>query len=198
MFRKNLYIKDNLSPYKISRTKIDLFFDCHRCFYIDQRLGIKRPHGAALVINNNIVNKFKKNLDILRKTQTIIPETTALIPEIGLKPLMHDKINLWINTFTGIQSFHKKTNIKITANIDDVWKSDTECYPVIIKSISRPDEDVEGSVWPGYTRQLSLYSYLLKHNGLQTGDSGIIVMINTSNDKNYSRLEFKYFLYKKL
>ena len=67
MFRKNLYIKDNLSPYKISRTKIDLFFDCHRCFYIDQRLGIKRPHGAALVINNNIVNKFKKNLDIFEK-----------------------------------------------------------------------------------------------------------------------------------
>ena len=113
MFRKNLYIKDNLSPYKISRTKIDLFFDCHRCFYIDQRLGIKRPHGAALVINNNIVNKFKKNLDILRKTQTIIPETTALIPEIGLKPLMHDKINLWINTFTGIQSFLKKLISKL-------------------------------------------------------------------------------------
>ena len=71
MFRKNIYVKNNLSPFKISRTKIDLYFDCKRCFYIDQKYGIKRPHGAALVINNHIVNKFKKNLEILRNTKTM-------------------------------------------------------------------------------------------------------------------------------
>ena len=136
MFRKNIYVKNNLSPFKISRTKIDLFFDCKRCFYVDQKYGIKRPHGAALVINNYIVNKFKKNLDILRNTKTIIPET-SLISQAGFKALNHEKIYQWTDPFKGITSLHKKSNMIINANIDDIWTDDKKCYPVILKSISR-------------------------------------------------------------
>ena len=59
MWKKNLYIKNNITPFGISRSKIDLIFDCKRCFYLDQKFGIKRPHGTSLVINNFIVNNFK-------------------------------------------------------------------------------------------------------------------------------------------
>ena len=196
MFRKNIYVKNNLSPFKISRTKIDLFFDCKRCFYIDQKYGIKRPHGAALVINNHIVNKFKKNLEVLRNTQTTIPETT-LISKNGFTALNHEKINQWTDPFRGIRSLHKKTNILISANIDDVWTDDGRCYPVILKSISRNSKDIEDSIWSGYTRQLSLYGYLLQNNNLQIGNFGIIAMINTEDDLDYSSLNFKFYLFKK-
>ena len=166
MFRKNIYVKNNLSPFKISRTKIDLYFDCKRCFYIDQKYGIKRPHGAALVINNHIVNKFKKNLEILRNTKTIIPETT-LISESGFTALDHPRVSHWTDPFKGIESFHKTTNMTVNASIDDIWTDDEKCYPVIIKSISRESKDVENSIWPGYTRQLSLYGHLLQNNDLE-------------------------------
>lgn len=196
MFRKNIYVKNNLTPFKISRTKIDLFFDCKRCFYIDQRYGIKRPHGAALVINNYIVNKFKKNLNVLRETQTVIPETSS-ISTFGFTALNHKNIEDWVNPFKGIQTVHKKTNIKINANIDDVWTDDKECFPVIIKSISRFSEDIEDSIWPGYSRQLSLYGYLLSKNGINVGTFGIIVVINTVDDFNHSGLNFKFYLFKR-
>ena len=196
MFRKNIYVKNNLSPFKISRTKIDLFFDCKRCFYIDQKFGIKRPHGAALVINNHIVNKFKKNLEVLRSTGTIIPET-SLISQPGLTALNHEKINQWINPFKGIQSLHKKTNMIINGNIDDVWTDNERCYPVILKSISRNNKDIEDSIWPGYTRQLSLYGYLLQNNNLEIGNFGIIAVINTEEDLDHSSLNFKFYLFKK-
>ena len=55
MFKRRLYIKNNLDPFPISRTKIDLFFECKRCFYLDLKFGIKRPHGTPLVINNRII-----------------------------------------------------------------------------------------------------------------------------------------------
>ena len=196
MFRKNIYVKNNLSPFKISRTKIDLYFDCKRCFYIDQKYGIKRPHGAALVINNHIVNKFKKNLEILRNTKTIIPETT-LISESGFTALDHPRVSHWTDPFKGIESFHKTTNMTVNASIDDIWTDDEKCYPVIIKSISRESKDVENSIWPGYTRQLSLYGHLLQNNDLEIGDFGMIVIINTENDLDHSNLNFKFYIFKR-
>ncbi len=196
MFRKNIYVKNNLSPFKISRTKIDLFFDCKRCFYIDQRYGIKRPHGAAMVINNHIVTKFKKNLEVLRNTKTIIPET-KLISKSGFTALDHQKINQWIDPFRGIRILHKQTNMIISANLDDVWTDNEKCYPVIIKSISRNGKDIEDSIWPGYTRQLSLYGYILQNNNLEIGDFGIIVMINTEDDLDHSNLNFKFYIFKR-
>ena len=58
MWKKKVYIKNNLTPFSINRTKIDLFFDCSRCFYLDQKHGIKKPHGTPLVINNFVVNNY--------------------------------------------------------------------------------------------------------------------------------------------
>ena len=78
MWKKKLYIKDNLSPFSISRSKIDLFFDCNRCFYLDQKYGIKRPHGTSLVINNFVVNHFKTILNEYRKDQKIYPKSLQL------------------------------------------------------------------------------------------------------------------------
>ena len=97
MFRKNIYVKNNLSPFKISRTKIDLFFDCKRCFYVDQKFGIKRPHGTALVINNYIVNKFKKTLKSLEKLEQLYLKLIDFAA--WFTALNHEKINQWINPF---------------------------------------------------------------------------------------------------
>ena len=58
MFKKKIYIEGSRIPFKLSRTKIDLYFECKRCFYLDQKFGIRRPHGAPLVINNKIVEDF--------------------------------------------------------------------------------------------------------------------------------------------
>jgi hypothetical protein len=85
----------------------------------------------------------------------------------------------------------------VNASIDDIWTDDEKCYPVIIKSISRESKDVEESIWPGYTRQLSLYGYLLQNNDLEIGDFGLIVIINTENDLDHSNLNFKFYIFKR-
>jgi hypothetical protein len=85
----------------------------------------------------------------------------------------------------------------INANIDDVWTDNEKCYPVILKSISRNNKDIEDSIWPGYARQLSLYGYLLQNNNLEIGNFGIIAVINTEDDLDHSSLNFKFYLFKK-
>ena len=52
-------------------------------------------------------------------------------------------------------------------------------FPVIIKSTSRKDINSD-SIWPGYWKQLSLYSYLLSKNSLDVSNSGVVVYLNAS------------------
>ncbi|MBU0767518.1 MAG: hypothetical protein KJ687_00280 [Proteobacteria bacterium] len=43
------YVPVVRNKFKLSRSKFDLFIQCPRCFYIDNRLGIKRPPGYPAV-----------------------------------------------------------------------------------------------------------------------------------------------------
>lgn len=39
---------------KLSRSKLKLFFDCHRCFWFYAAKSIARPFGAPYTINNAV------------------------------------------------------------------------------------------------------------------------------------------------
>ena len=58
----------------MSRTKIDLYFECKRCFYVDQRHGIRRPHGTPLVMNNRNVGQLKFELNQCRINKQAHPQ----------------------------------------------------------------------------------------------------------------------------
>ena len=182
MWKRKLYIKENLSPFTISRSKIDLFFDCNRCFYLDQKYGIKRPHGTSLVINNFVVNHFKSILEKFRKDQKIYPESLQLKKK--LIPSSNPLLEEWSHPFKGISFIDKKTNFKIKANLDDIWEcqESSKNYPIIIKSTSRKKNINSETIWPGYWKQLSLYSYLLSKNSVNVGSSGILIYLNTSEN----------------
>ena len=182
MWKKKLYIKNNLTPFSINRSKIDLFFDCNRCFYLDQKHGIKRPHGTPLVINNFVVSHFKNTLNKYRSFEKVIPETKSI--KKNLIPSNNEALGNWTHPFKGINYIDKKTNLKIKANLDDIWLcSETgNNYPVIIKSTSRKKNISSENIWPGYWKQLSLYSFLLKKNLVKVGSTGILVYLNASED----------------
>src|SRR5579859_2746456 len=68
------YVRERSKPYKpgqkesfkISRSKIDLFMQCPRCFWLDARLKIKRPDGPPFLINKAIDELLKKEFDSYR------------------------------------------------------------------------------------------------------------------------------------
>ena len=182
MWKKKVYIKNNLTPFSINRTKIDLFFDCSRCFYLDQKYGIKKPHGTPLVINNFVVNNYKTILNEYRLNQKVLPESKQ-INKI-LIPSNNTYLEDWIHPFKGIYHVDKKTNFKIKANLDDIWqcKESKKYFPVIIKSTSRKKNLNSENIWPGYWKQLSLYSFLLSKNSMETSSSGILVYLNVSEN----------------
>ena len=189
MFKKKLYSKNSSRPFKLSRTKIDLFFECRRCFFLDQKFGIKRPHGTPLVLSNRIVDDFKKELNICRVEKNIHSKVKDL--NKNLIPASHNKLEEWKSSFKGISFLHDSTNLLIYGIIDDVWwdRTTNKNHSVVIKSNSKKNHMSYENIWPGYWRQLSLYSYLLSKNLLPMSSTGILVFINAPT--NISQIEDK-------
>ena len=193
MFKKKLYSCNSSRPFKLSRTKIDLFFECRRCFFLDQKFGIKRPHGAPLVLSNRIVDDFKKELNICRVEKNIHSKVKEL--NKNLIPISHNKLEEWKSSFKGASFLDDSTNLLVVGIIDDIWldRSTNKNHSVIIKSNSKKNQMSYENIWPGYWRQLSLYSYLLSKNLLPMSSTGILVFINTptsmgqmENRKNFN------------
>ena len=52
--------------WKLPRSKIDLFSSCPRCFYIDNKLGVKRVPGFPFSINSAVDYFLKQEFDSYR------------------------------------------------------------------------------------------------------------------------------------
>ena len=63
---KNIYDPASKNPFKLSRSKIDLFLECPRCFYLHRRLGVGRPPGYPFTLNVAVDALLKKEFDIHR------------------------------------------------------------------------------------------------------------------------------------
>jgi len=177
----------------LSRSKIDLFIQCPRCFYLDRRLGVGRPPGFPFALNSAVDALLKKEFDLLR----VNGESHPLIDKYGVDaiPASHDNLNEWRNNFKGVQYSHKPTNFIITGAIDDLWKNSAGEYIVVdYKSTSKDEEITElNKNWQdSYKRQMEVYQWLLRKNGLGVSDVGYFVYCNgrTDVDKFDGKLEF--------
>ena len=57
------YISEKDDFYKLSRSKVDFFLNCSRCFYMDRRLGIAQPPGFPFNLNSAVDNLLKNEFD---------------------------------------------------------------------------------------------------------------------------------------
>ncbi|HEX5394741.1 MAG TPA: PD-(D/E)XK nuclease family protein [Candidatus Saccharimonadales bacterium] len=193
--RSQPYQPGQKDAYKISRSKIELFVDCPRCFWLDARLKISRPSGPPFTLNSAVDQLLKQEFDALRKDGKQHP----LQIEYGIdsKPVDHDKLNVWRHNFTGVQHLHDPTNLLVFGAIDDLWQDGDGKYVVVdYKSTSKMEkiEKLGDASWhDAYRRQLAVYQWLLRGNGLKVSDKGYWVYCNAIKDGKVfdKKLEFE-------
>ncbi|MDI6717870.1 MAG: PD-(D/E)XK nuclease family protein [Patescibacteria group bacterium] len=190
---KNIFNPNNSEPFKISRSKIDLFINCPKCFYLDRRLGIAQPPGYPFSLNSAVDTLLKKEFDIHRANGTAHP----LMKTYGVDavPMSHEKLKEWRNALRGgIQYHHKKTNFIITGGIDDIWiNPQGELIIVDYKATSKEGEVNLDADWQiSYKRQMEIYQWLFKKNNFKVSDTGYFVYCNGDTDKKAfdGKLEF--------
>lgn len=190
---RNIYDPKSNEPYKLSRSKIDLFLNCPRCFYLDRRLGVGQPPGYPFALNSAVDHLLKKEFDVHRSNGISHP----LIEKYGVdaRPIEHEELDTWRENFKGIQYLHRLTNLIITGAIDDLWINSRGEYIVVdYKSTSKDEEITElNKDWQiGYKRQMEVYQWLLRKNGLKVSDTGYFVYCNGCTDRDMfdCKLEF--------
>ncbi|KKT73858.1 MAG: hypothetical protein UW68_C0001G0054, partial [Candidatus Collierbacteria bacterium GW2011_GWB1_44_6] len=101
-------------PYKISRSKIDLFIQCPRCFYMDVRLGLSRPSTPPYTLNSAVDNLLKNEFDLLRKKG----EKHELMEKYAIDavPFSHPDLPQWrgeVTAYEGALVVDEKSNLLI-------------------------------------------------------------------------------------
>ena len=194
-YKKSVRVFDIKSsePFKLSRTKVDLFLNCARCFWLDRREGIGRPPGFPFSLNSAVDTLLKKEFDIHRAKGTRHP----LVKEYGIYsvPFEHEKIEEWRDAMRrGIQYHHKETNFILSGGIDDVWiDPEGKLNIVDYKATSKATEVTLDADWQiGYKRQVEVYQWIFRKNDFQVSDTAYFVYCNGKADKEAfdAKLEF--------
>jgi len=180
------------SKWKLSRSKIDLFVECPRCFYIDNKLGYARPKFPAFLLNTAVDTLLKKEFDKFRKDKKAHPLMEKY--KIDAVPFRHEKMNEWRENFVGVQYFHEETDFTISGAVDDIWVNPRgELHIVDYKSTSKEEVITLDDEWKqSYKRQMEVYQWLMRKNGFEVSERGFFVYANgdTGADAFDGKLEF--------
>jgi hypothetical protein len=185
------YYKPNRNPnwnyggerFRLSRSKIALYLECPRCFYIDNKLGVARPPGFPFNLNSAVDTLLKKEFDFHRAQGTRHP--LCDVYGVDAVPFAHKDIDLWRENFKGIEVKHE-SGLTVSGAVDDLWQNPKgEIIVVDYKSTSK-DKKIESldEEWhEGYKRQLEIYQWLLRQKGLVVSNTAYWVYANASKEE---------------
>lgn len=180
-------------PFKVSRSKIDVFTECPRCAYLDMRLAVKRPSMPSFTLNNAVDELLKREFDLHRAKGSRHP----LVERYGLDavPLADERMEEWRDALRrGISYLHEPTNIQLRGGIDDVWVNPQGEFIIVdykatSKKVGPTSED---DLYDSYKKQMEVYQWLFRKNGFAVSPTGYFVYVNGKADAEAfdAKLEF--------
>lgn len=191
---RNIYSPGNDKPFKLSRSKLELFINCPRCFYIDRKLGVGQPPSYPFTLNSAVDALLKKEFDIYREQQK--PHPLMIENNVNAVPFQHPDIEKWRDSLHGgIEYAVPDTNIIITGGVDDIWQdvNTNELIVVDYKATAKSKEVTIDEEWQiSYKRQVEIYQWLLRNNDFKVSSTSYFVYCNGKIDSEsfQGRLEF--------
>jgi len=163
----------------LSRTAIEQYIRCPKCFYFHRKLGLKPPSMVPLTLAVATDALLKNEFDAVRKSASTHP--LWLREKLNVLAFDHPDIDLWRNNFKGIRVKWSGSDIEIFGAVDDVWiNNDThELHVVDYKSTSKQGiPTIEGGFGDGYKRQMEIYQWLLRSSGYNVSPVGYFLYVN--------------------
>jgi hypothetical protein len=193
---RNLFGTDDQKPFKLSRSKIQDFLNCPRCFYLDRKCGTGQPGSLPFTLNTAVDSLLKVEFDGYRRENK--PHPLMVANNIDAIPFTHPDLDDWRMNFKGIQVLHEPTNFVVTGAIDDLWvNSSNELIVVDYKATSTSKEiSLDEEYRQSYKNQMEIYQWLLRQKGFEVSKTGYFVYCNGDASKNSfdQRLEFSIVL----
>jgi hypothetical protein len=169
------------SRHQLSRSKIELFLECPRCFHEDFVKGNRRPGMPPFTLNNAVDTLFKREFDQYRASQTPHP----LFATVGLDavPLKDDRMDAWRDNFRGVRWHDPESGWTLCGAVDDLWQtSDGDIMVADYKATAKKDPPTAANLYPSYRRQAEVYQFLVKQQGFRVSDRAWFVYANGRAD----------------
>ena len=199
--RIKVYNSEDDLPFDLSRSAVDLYIDCPRCFILHKKKAIPRPSGFPFTLNNAVDSQLKFEFDKYRKEQKSHPIYHAkLANEFGIDcmPFQNENLERWRNNFRGIEYVHKSLNFKLKGAVDDIWidKNTKELIIVDYKATSTQQLAFDKPYHDSYRRQLEFYQYLFRKNDFKVSDTAFILYANAIKKSEFNEtLNFEITLF---
>ena len=170
-------------PFPLSRSKLDMFHKCPRCFWIDRVAGMPLPGMPGFALNSQVDELLKKEFDRHRKAG--IPHPYMVEVGLGhLVPLDHAMMDTWRDNFKGVRT--TKYDLDLFGAVDDIWcdpKEGGEWFVVDYKATSSAAEMTQElffeDIYKGsYVRQMAIYQWILREIGAPVSSKGYFVYEN--------------------
>jgi len=155
---------------KLSRSKIELFLNCPRCFWLDVKKGVKRPPPAPYTINNAIDFLLKQEFDVYREKGK--PHPIMVRNNVDAIPFAHPNLGKWRHNFTGVSHHYEPTDMHIFGAVDDIWVSPLGEVMVVDYKATGANQH---TIYESYQRQMEVYQWLLRRNDLKVSSTGYFV-----------------------
>lgn len=192
--KRRLFEPGSNALFPLSRSKLDLYLNCPRCFYLDRRLGIGRPSGPPFTLNSAVDQLLKNEFDEYRAKGE--PHPLLINEGIAAIPAQHPQLDIWRQNFKGVRVPHTASGFEVFGAIDDLW-IDTNTKEFIVADYKATAKDAEVSLdadWQiAYKRQMEVYQWLLAGTGLPVSKRSWFVYCNgmKSEPRFDSTLRFK-------
>lgn len=163
---------------KLSRTRIQNFIDCPKCFYMEENFKLKKPSMAPFLINSAVDSLLKKEFDQYREKK--LPHPYLKNSGINAVPAQHSMLEQWRNVFKGVQHEITERDCLLFGGIDDLWINSSGEYIVAdYKATAKKDiPTLDGKWGKKYRNQIEFYQWLLRKNGLNVSNSTYFVYCN--------------------
>ena len=175
-------------PIKLSPSSLNLYLECPCCFWLDKKMGIRRPQPYPYALNAAVDLLLKEEFDSYRKKGERHPLLVA--HNIPAKLFSNQELlNQWRNNFSGIRYFDEELGATMFGAVDDILEfPDGKLAVLDYKSTGSS----VATVYDRFQIQMDIYTYLLEKNGFPTTRKGYLAFYIVDKKNGFNdRLPFR-------
>ncbi len=167
----------SLKNRQLSRTKIELFLDCPRCFHAEVALDLPRVSSLPFTLNNAVDHLFKAEFDLYRAARQPHPLFTRV--NLDAVPYSNEEFDAWRTNSKGVRWTDPQTGWTLQGAVDDLWENgDGSLHVADYKATSKAGDVTAAGLHASYRRQAEVYQFLVRRQNLVVSDTAWFVYAN--------------------
>jgi CRISPR/Cas system-associated exonuclease Cas4 (RecB family) len=178
----------NNKKIQLSASSLNLFLECPLCFWLEKRMGIRRPQPYPYALNAAVDKLLKEEFDAYRKKG--LPHPLLIENKIPAKLFPNQALlNQWRSNAAGIRYFDDDLDAVLFGAVDDILEfKDGKLAPLDYKSTGSSIP----TVYDRFQLQMDVYTFLLEKNGFKTPRKGYLAFYIVDKNSGFGdRLPFK-------